>query len=425
MRRILPTDFCLADNNTLKNTFRALAGRDFRFYFSGQVVSLIGTWIQQVALSWIAYRITGSPFMLGLIAFSGQIPMLLATPLGGVMADKFHKRDILLWVEVAELVLAILLTLVAWQQAFQPWILIVASILLGLCAAIELPSRQAFVTEIIHHRSVMSNAIALNALTFNTARMFGPALAGLILAVFNEPACFAVNVLSYAASIYTLLTIKPKKSVNTRLAGTFAEALTYLRQFPPSFWLVLTVGVTSISISPFMTFMPFYAKDVFHGGPDLLGTLLGASGTGTLAAALYLANRKTVLGLGNIIILGCAMNGIASIAFSYNTLLTLALPLLVMSGAALIVTVTSCNILLQSLVQEHLRARVMAIYTMSFIGMLPVGSLVYGSLAHKIGVQPVFVIAGLIPLIFGYLMWQRLPSLRSQGLAVLSSNGLI
>lgn len=363
--------------------------------------------------------------MLGLIAFSGQIPMLLATPLGGVMADKFHKRDILLWVEVAELVLAVGLTLIAWQQAFQPWILIVASVLLGLCAAIELPSRQAFITEIIHDRSVMSNAIALNSLTFNTARMFGPALAGLVLAAFNEPACFAVNVLSYSASIYTLLTIKPKASVRTRVAATFAEALAYLRQFAPAFWLVMTVGVTSISISPFMTFMPFYAKDVFHGGPDLLGTLLGASGTGTLAAALYLANRKTVVGLGIRIVFGCMLGGMGSIAFSYNTLLSLALPLLMISGAAFIITVTSCNILLQSLVQEHLRARVMAIYTMSFIGMLPVGSLVYGSLAHKIGVQAVFVIAGLISISFSYCLWRMLSRLRSQALPVLSKNGIL
>lgn len=363
--------------------------------------------------------------MLGLIAFSGQIPMLLATPLGGVMADKFHKRNILLCVEVVELLLALTLTIIAWQQAFEPWILIVASVLLGFCAAIELPSRQAFITDIIHDRSVMSNAIALNSLTFNTARMFGPAVAGLILAVFNEPACFAVNVLSYSASIYTLLSIKPRAVAKTGVAGTFAEALSYLRQFAPAFWLVMTVGVTSISISPFMTFMPFYAKDIFHGGPDLLGTLLGASGIGTLAASLYLANRKSVLGLGNIIILGCTVNGFVSMAFSYNTLQTLALPLLVMSGAAFIISVTSCNILLQSLVQEHLRARVMAIYTMAFVGMMPIGSLVYGSLAHKIGVQPVFVIAGFIPLVFACLLWRRLPSLRVQGLPVLSSNGLI
>ncbi|HEY8119161.1 MAG TPA: MFS transporter [Methylophilaceae bacterium] len=409
----------------MKNTFRALAGRDFRLYFSGQIVSLIGTWVQQVAMSWIAYRITGSPFMLGLIAFSGQIPMLLATPLGGVLADKFHKRNILLYVEIAELLLAIVLTVIAWQQAFEPWILISASVLLGLFAAIELPSRQAFITEIIHDRSVMSNAIALNSLTFNTARLFGPAVAGVILAVFNEPACFAVNVLSYAASIFTLLSIKPKAVAKTRVAGTFAEALVYLRQFDPAFWLVITVAVTSLCISPFMTFMPFYAKDVFDGGPDLLGTLLGASGAGTLIAALYLANRKSVLGLGNTIVLGCIMNGIAAVGFSYNTLQTLALPLLVMSGAAFIITVTSCNILLQSLVKEHLRARVMAIYTMSFVGMLPVGSLVYGGLAHIIGVQPVFVIAGVIALVFSYLLWRLLPDLRSQGLPVLSSNGII
>ena len=407
----------------LKNTFRALAGRDFRYYFFGQVISLVGTWVQQVALSWIAYRITGSAFILGLVAFSGQIPMLVATPLGGLLADRFSKRNILLWTQVVEMVVATSLSVIAWQQSFSPWILITASAVLGLSGAMEMPSRQAFITEIIHNRSLLANAIALNSLTFNSARLFGPAVAGLILAVFNESTCFAINAISYVAAIYTLLAIHSGKPIRTRAAGSLMEALAYLRQFTPARWLVTTVAVTSICVSPFMTFMPVYAKDIFNGGPDLLGTLLGASGSGALAASLYLANRKSLVGLGNRIILACLVGGVASVAFAYNHLLTLALPLLFVSGWAFIMIVTSCNILLQSLVPEHLRGRVMALYTMSFIGMLPVGSLVYGSLAHHIGsVKPIFVIAGVLSVGYGYILMKVMPDLRRLAQRVLSTD---
>ncbi len=397
----------------MKNTFRALAGRDFKYYFFGQIVSLIGTWVQQVALSWIAYRITGSALILGLVAFSGQIPMLVATPLGGYLADRYSKRNILLCTQVVEMLVAIALAVIAWQQNFSPWILVTASAVLGLSGAIEMPSRQAFITEIIHDRSLLPNAIALNSLTFNSARLVGPAIAGLTLAAFNEPTCFAINAVSYVAAIYTLLAIHTKKSINTRAAGSFAEALTYFRQFLPARWLVATVAITSICVSPFMTFMPVYAKDIFHGGPDLLGTLLGSSGCGALAASLYLANRKSLHGLGNRIVLACLVGGFASAAFAYNVFMTLALPLLFISGGTFIMIVTSCNILLQSLVPEHLRGRVMAIYTMAFIGMLPVGSLVYGSLAHHIGsVKPVFIIAGVISVVYGYILMKVMPDLR-------------
>ena len=405
--------YVLHEKHILKNTFRALAGRDFRYYFFGQVISLIGTWVQQVALSWIVYRITGSAFMLGLIAFSGQIPMLIATPLGGILADRVSKRNILLWTQIVEMTVASFLAVVAWQHSFNPWILIAASVVLGLSGAIEMPSRQAFITEIIHDRGVLSNAIALNSLTFNAARLLGPAVAGFTLAVFNEPTCFAINAVSYIAAIYTLLTIHTGKPARTKTAGTLMEAIAYLRQFAPARWLIATVAVTSICVSPFMTFMPVYAKDIFNGGPDLLGILMGASGSGALAAALYLANMKSVAGIGSRIILACLVGGIVSAAFAYNTLLMLALPLLFLSGGTFIMIVTSCNILLQSLVPEHLRGRVMALYIMSFIGMLPVGSIVYGSLAHLLGsVKPIFVIAGIISAGYGYILIKAMPDLR-------------
>jgi MFS family permease len=409
----------------MKNMFRALAGRDFRLYFFGQVVSLIGTWVQQVALSWIAYRVTGSAFMLGLIAFSGQIPMLLVTPLGGMLADRFNRRNILLATQFVEMSVAVLLAVLAFYNEFAPWVLIAASVVLGLAGAIEMPARQAFITEILHDRRHMSNAIALNSLTMNVARLAGPAVAGIILAAFSDTVCFAANAASYLAAIYALMAIHSRARTHHAGNGALLEGVAYLKGFAPAAWLVMTVAVASFCASPFMTFMPVYAKDVFHGGPDMLGTLMGTSGFGALLAALYLANRKSVLGLGSFIAGGCLLSGVASAAFAYNQLLTLALPLLVASGFSLIMIVTSCNILLQSMVPEALRGRVMALFTMSFIGMLPVGSLVLGALAHKAGVQATFLLAGVVALGMGYLLKRKLPQLRVEAHPVLSEKGLL
>ncbi len=364
-------------------------------------------------MSWIAYRVTGSAMMLGLVAFSGQIPMLVATPLGGILADRFSKRNILLWTQCVEMAVAATLAVVAWHNGFSEWILIASSLILGISGAMEMPSRQAIIKELIHDHSLLSNAIALNSLTFNAARLLGPAVAGLTLALFNEPACFAINALSYLASIYTLLTIHPIPPARHRQAGTMREAIDYLRDFAPARWLVASVAVTSICVSPFMTFMPVYAKDIFRGGPDMLGVLMGASGAGALAAALFLANRRSTKGLGLWVASACTAGGVASMAFGYNPLLSLALPLLFLSGGGFIIIVTSCNILLQSMVEEHLRGRVMALYTMSFIGMLPLGSLIYGSLAHHLGsVKPVFVISGMLSVAWGYILYKALPDLQ-------------
>lgn len=410
---------------TLKNIFRSLAGRDFRLYFFGQVISLVGTWVQQVALSWIAYRVTGSAFMLGLIAFSGQIPMLLVTPLGGMLADRFSRRNILLTTQCVEMSVAVSLAVLAYYDEFSSWALIAASVVLGLAGAVEMPARQAFVTEILRDRSHMSNAIALNSLTFNVARLAGPAAAGIILAAFSDVVCFAANAVSYVASIYTLMAIHTRKQTLRRNGGPLLDGVRYLRKFKPAGWLVMSVAITSFCVSPFMTFMPVYAKDIFHGGPDMLGTLMGASGFGALLAALFLANRKSVTGLGNYIVGGFFLCGLASVGFAYNRLLTLALPMLVASGLSLIIIVTSCNILLQSMVPEQLRGRVMALYTMSFIGMLPVGSLIMGALAHKAGVQVAFLLGGVMAVSMGYILKRRLPRLRTEARPVLAEKGLL
>ncbi len=404
----------------MHHTFRALAGRDFRLYFTGQVVSLVGTWVQQVAMSWITYRITGSAFMLGLIAFSGQIPMLVLSPLGGTLADRLDRRKLLIVTQLLAMVVATWLAVLAYTGGFSPWVLVAASIVMGSSSAMEMPTRQAFILDIVHDRSHATNAIALNSLTFNAARLVGPAVAGVLLAALGETVCFVTNAVSYLAALYTLLVIHPRVTGRHGRGGSVREGVDYVLQFAPARWLLITVAASSLSVAPFVTFMPVYAKDIFHGGPQTLGILMGASGLGAVLAGLYLANRKSLAGAGERIVASSYVAAAASMAFAYNPLLGLALPLLVASGGATIIIVTSSNMLLQLLVPENLRGRVMALYTMSFIGMLPVGALAAGGLAHLVGVQPVFVLTGVTALVMGYVLKRKIPDLSEKARSALA-----
>lgn len=409
----------------MKNTFRSLAGRDFRLYFIGQCLSLVGTWVQQVAFAWIAYRITGSAFMLGLIAFSGQFPTLVLSPFSGALADRYSRRNVLVVIQITQMAVAALLAVLAWQDDISAGVLVAASLVLGLTGAVEMPVRQAFTPDIVHDRAHMANAIALNSVTFNAARLVGPAAAGFILVAFGEAACFAINALSYVATIYTLLVIHPTRIEHDGGGKSIREGIVYVRRFAPARWLLITVIVASFCLSPYLTFMPVYAKDILNGGPDTLGILMAASGLGALSAGLYLANRKSVIGLGDRMAAGCFVAGIASAAFAYNHLLWVALPLLVVSGCAMIIIVTSSNILLQSLVPDNLRGRVMALYSMSFIGVLPLGSLAAGGIAHLVGVQPVFLASGVIFAVMGFSLNRKLPLLRREAHPVLREKGLL
>jgi MFS family permease len=296
---------------------------------------------------------------------------------------------------------------------------------LGVSSAIEMPTRQSFILQTIHDRSHSTNAIALNSLAFNGARLVGPAIAGAVLALIGETACFVVNAISYIAAIYTLLEIRPRETDQRRGGGSMREAIEYMKGFAPARWLLITVAAASFCAAPMMTFMPVYAKDIFHGGPHTLGMLMGSSGFGAVLAGLYLANRKAVIGLGARIGAGCLVLGAASVAFSYNPLFLVALPVLVFSGASTIIVVTASNIVLQHLVPEDLRGRVMALFTMSFLGMLPVSALIAGGLAHVAGVQLVFVVAGLGAITVGLVFRRHLPRLQEIARPVLAEKGLL
>ena len=406
----------------MRRTFRALADPDFRLYFSGQALSLIGTWVQRVAMAWITYRVTGSAFMLGLITFSGQIPSLILSPVGGMLADRMDRRKLLAVIQVIAMGVAVWLVAVSYTESFSATVLVIASVTLGVASAIEMPTRQSFTLQVIHDRSHATNAIALNSLAFNGARLVGPAVAGALLALIGETACFALNALSYVAALYTLLAIRPRTIERSGRGGHFREAIQYLKHFEPARWLLITVAAASFCVAPMITFMPVYAKDIFHGGPDTLGTLMGASGFGAVLAGLYIANQTTVFAFGNRIGAACLTLGAASLVFSYNPFFWLALPVLVVSGASTISVVTASNILLQHLVPENLRGRVMAVFTMSFLGMVPLGALAAGGLAKVAGVQLVFVISGLGAIAAGLTFRRHSPRLRELARPVLAQS---
>ncbi len=397
------------------DAFRSLGERNFRLYFLGQIISLIGTWVQQVAVSWLTYTVTGSPWLLGLIGFAGQIPLLLLAPLGGSLADRFPRRDILLVTQWVEMGVATVLALIALHGHFTASILVASALVLGIASAIEMPTRQAFLPELLHDRRLMGNAIALNSTVFNAARLVGPALAAGLLALTGDAACFIVNALSFVAAIYTLmqLQLQPHQAPAIQaLAG--GGALHWLRQSPPARWLLLTAALTSLCLSPFMTLMPVYARDVFHGGPATLGLLMGASGCGALISALMLASRRRPHGLESLLLLALVVIAVIAASFAGNRHLGVAIFLSLLSGASFITVVTSCNILLQSIVPDTLRGRIMALYSMSFLGMMPLGSLLSGSLAHRYGSPVAFFAAAIPALLLALLLLSQGRRLRRQ-----------
>ncbi len=390
----------------MPETFRSLRERNFRIYFSGQVISLIGTWVQQVAVSWLTYSVTGSPFLLGLISFAGQLPMLVLAPWGGSLADRFPRRSILLLTQWVEMAVASGLALIAVFGHFNAWILAACALALGCAGAIEMPTRQAFLPELLEDRRLMGNAIALNSMVFNGARLVGPALAAGLLALTGTAACFIVNALSFVAAIYSLSCLHlPGQPMHARpRAGGAAD---WLRHSPPARWLLLSAAITSLCLSPFMTLMPVYARDVFHGGPATLGLLMGASGCGALLSALLLATRRHPHGLEIVLVLALFAIAIIAALFADNRQLPVAVVLSLLSGTAFITIVTSCNTLLQSIVPDALRGRVMALYSMAFLGMMPLGSLLSGSLAHRYGGSAAFSAAACGALVMGLLLLQR------------------
>jgi MFS family permease len=401
----------------LRLALRALRYRNYRLFFFGQGVSFIGTWMQSIATSWLVFRLTDSPFMLGLTAFAGQIPVFLISPFAGVLIDRFDRRRILLAVQVLSMVQAFTLAAVTLSGVVQVWQVISLGFCLGMINAFEMPARQSFVILMVEDRADLGNAIALNSGLFNGSRLIGPAIAGLLVAYAGEGVCFLANGASYLAALAALLMMKMNWRRDTRprvrLLAELREGFAHSFGFRPIRDLILTVSLMSLVAMSFPVLLPVFATRIFGGGSHTYGFLVAASGLGALAGTIFLAMRKSVLGLGRIIIAAMLLSGCGLIALSFSRVYAVSLLLLVVMGFGMIVTMASCNTMVQSIVDEDKRGRVMSLYIMAFMGAAPLGSLIAGSISSAVGPSLTALFGGVLCVAGSAVFALRLPALRS------------
>ena len=400
----------------MPTTLRAMRHRNFQLFFSGQLVSLIGTWMQSVAQSWLVYRMTGSSLLLGSVGFASQFPVFLASPLGGIVADRYNRHRVVIATQTASMVLAFILAVLTLTHRITVPEIFVLAVLLGVVNAFDLPGRQSFLVEMVGKDDLM-NAIALNSSMFNGARVVGPAIAGILVAKIGEGWCFFANAVSYIAVIIGLLLMqvapRPIRPIDSALAHVI-EGFRFVRHTAPIRDLLLLVGLVSMVAMPYTVLMPIFADKILHGGARGLGILMGATGVGALLAALLLAARTGVHGLGRWVTLACAGFGLSLIAFALSRSFWLSAALLVPAGFCMMLQMSSSNTLIQSMVRDDLRGRVMSVYAMSLIGMAPFGALFAGALADRVG-APVTVIMGAVACLGGAAIFGlHLPKIRDE-----------
>lgn len=394
---------------------RALRHRNFRLFFGGQLISLIGTWMQQVAQSWLIYRLTNSALLLGLVGFAGQIPIFLIAPIGGHVADRVDRRRIIIVTQTAAMILAFTLAALTLSGRIHEWHIVVLAACLGIVNAFDMPARQAFIVQMVERDDLM-NAIALNSSMFNGARVVGPAVAGILVAAIGEGWCFFANGASYIAVLAGLLMMTTERFVPKQIAGSalqnIVEGFRFVAGNAPIRALLLLIAVVSFTGMPYAVLMPVFADRILHAGARGLGILMGASGIGALLGSIMLALRSTVRGLGRWVAVSCAAFGAMLIAFSVSRSLWLSVAILVPLGMSMMVQMSSSNTLIQSMVPDELRGRVMAAYTMMFMGMGPLGALGAGTVADRVGAPVAVIVGGIITIVAAAIFSIRLPALR-------------
>jgi MFS family permease len=396
--------------------FRSLRYRNYRLFFTGQIISLIGTWTQQIALPWLVYRLTGSKFLLGVVGFATQIPASLVAPVAGVMADRWNRYRILLVTQTLSMLQALLLAILFFTGHIGIPNIILLAVFLGLINAFDMPTRQSFVISLVENKEDLSNAIALNSMMFNSARLIGPAVAGIIIAASNEGVCFAINAVSFLFVIASLLMMKitPAKANPDRKHPLleFREGLAHVFGFTPLKYLILLLALVSLAGMSYTVLMPVFADKMLHGGPGTFGLLMSFAGIGAMTGAAYLASRKTVRGLLKIIPLAIALFGFGLIVISFSNTLWLALPLMFVIGLGMMTQMAASNTIIQTIVDDDKRGRIMSFYVMAFIGTAPFGSLLAGTLAEKIGVPYTLVIGGSLCVLGAAVFALKLPDMR-------------
>ena len=415
--------------------------RNFRLFVSGQSISLIGTWMTRVATSWLVYRLTGSALLLGTISFAGQIPTFLLAPFAGVLVDRMDRRKVLIATQVAAMVQSLALAALTLTHRITIPELLGLSILQGVVNAFDMPVRQSFLVQMVGGgsgdkadpmagRADLSNAIAINSSMVNLARLIGPAAAGLIIAASNEGWCFLIDGVSYIAVVVSLLAMRvtrlasapgPRASMVTQLR----EGWTYVAGFAPIRTILLLFALISLMGMPYLVLMPVFAAQVLHGGPHTLGFLMGAAGVGSLVSALSLVLRKSVRGLTRMIPIAAAIFGAGLIGFGLSHVLWLSLLLMAVVGFGMMQGLTASNTIIQTLVPEDKRGRVMSYYTVAFIGMAPFGSLLAGALAHKIGAPHTVIITGAACIAGGAWFWSRIKYIRVEMRPIYEKLGII
>ncbi len=401
---------------SLRRATRSLRARNYRLYFTGQGLSLIGTWMHRVAMAWLVYRLTGSALMLGLVGFVGRIPTLALAPFAGVAADRWDRRRILYLTQSLSMAQAFLLAGLVLGGVVEVWHVLVLAAGVGIMDSFDIPARQSLYIHLIEDRDDLGNAIALNSSVFNIARLIGPSIAGVLIAVIGEGWVFALNGLTYFSMLVALVLMRfPDLAMPDSTPGVLRnlrEGFAFAWHAPAIRAVLFLIMVASFFAVPFTVLMPIFAGEVLGGGPDTLGFLMAAQGIGALAGALYLAARSTTTGLGPLIATGATLFGTGLLAFGASETLWVSLPVLTVAGFGFMVQTASSNTFLQSVVEDRMRGRIMSLYTMAFVGTLPLGSLYAGWLADRIGVRLTVMLGGLVALAAAGVFRWRLPRLR-------------
>ena len=408
---------------------RALQNRNYRLFFSGQSVSLVGTWITRVATSWLVYRLTGSLILLGVVGFCGQIPTLILAPFAGVFVDRWDRQRILVITQVLSLLQSAALAALVFTATITVPLVLALQVLQGIINAFDTPARQAFVVEMVEDRADLPNAIALNSSMVNASRILGPSIGGIIIAAVGEGWCFTLDAISYFAVIASLLAMNVVPRLRpireSRVLEELRTGFQYVSRFVPVRSALILLSLVSILGMPYTVLMPAIASNTLHGGPHTLGFLMTASGVGALAGAFYLASRRSVVGLGRAMLFSTAMFGVGLVLFSFSRVLWLSLLVLPLVGGGMMVTMAATNTIIQTIVTDELRGRVMAFYTMAFLGTAPIGSLIAGVVADRVGPAATILGGGLSVLVVALWFAARLPKLREFVRPIYVERGII
>jgi MFS family permease len=404
------------DKSRIWYTFRALRHRNFRLFFTGQTISLMGTWMTRLATSWLVYHLTGSAFLLGVVGFAGQIPTFLLAPVAGVWVDRLNRRNVLLVTQFLALLQSFALAALALTHRINIHEIIALSAFQGLINAFDMPGRQTFLVEMIEDKQDLGNAIAINSSMVNLARLVGPSLAGAVIALSSEGYCFLIDGISYIAVLVSLVLMRiPASAVKRSSEGVLTQlrdGWDYVAHSTPIRSILLLFALVSLMGWPFTVLMPVFAARVLHGGAHTLGFLMGAVGVGALISAISLAVRKSVLGLGKMIPLSTAAFGIGLIGFGWSRWFWLSMVLMLICGFGMMQQMAASNTIIQTIVEDNKRGRVMSFYTVAFVGMAPFGSLLAGGLANRLGAPYTVMFSGACCIVGAAWFAIRLPGIR-------------